>query len=102
MLFPGLRQERSALVLVSNPRVWMDYGSAGIEAIPSVTYRVEGTGCGSLSVRLSSADLHFARRKSLPHRCRQNYGNGQRLTDGMNRLSISSLAFKQMLMWEAN
>jgi hypothetical protein len=70
----------------------MDYGSSWRAGHSfEVTYRVEGTGCGPLSVRLNGADLHFTRGEN-PYRI----GAAEvpmamvlnRLTDGMNRLSI--------------
>ena len=92
--FLGLRQERSALVLdpaippsLDGLRVELEMAGHSFE----VTYRVEGTGCGPLSVRLNGADLHFTRGEN-PYRI----GAAEvpmamvlnRLTDGMNRLSI--------------
>jgi len=92
--FLGLRQEKSALVLdpaippsLDGLRVELEMAGRSFE----VTYHVGSAGCGPIKVKLNGAELCFTRGEN-PYRT----GAAEvpmamvlnRLTDGMNRLSI--------------
>jgi cellobiose phosphorylase len=92
--FLGLRIEKSALVIDPAIPPSLDGLRVGLEMAGhsfEVTYRIGSAGCGAVAVNLNGVDLRFTRREN-PYRL----GAAEvpmemvleRLTDGVNRLSI--------------